>query len=87
MHFKTNSHGDTKTVGLNGFDLSCNTPAVVYNMNQPAKGDISAKFIPYTTAINLALIKETFSAKHDQISATKEEMQTLAVYPESVRCK
>lgn len=87
IHFKTAGYGETKMIKLSDFDFSCSAFPVVYNMNQPAKGDVSLKFIPYSTELNRQLITETFSAKSDQVSATKKEIDEMAVYPESVKCK
>jgi penicillin V acylase-like amidase (Ntn superfamily) len=87
VFFKTAGNPQQKSFRFSGFDFSCNMPAKVYVMNQPSSGDITTSFIPYSAALNRQLIETTFSTPHTRIPTTKQEIEDLIVYPESVVCK
>jgi penicillin V acylase-like amidase (Ntn superfamily) len=89
LFFKTVGNGDIRIVNLRKIDFDCASPSRVFDIEAPAKGDITRRFEPYSTELNLSMVKRTFEGfhEHDFMQSVTEPMQEyLARYPEMLPC-
>lgn len=74
----------TKRLSLRAFDLSCNAPSLMLDVNTPQEGDVAAAFTPYDPAANLALFR-TLVARYG-IEVSEEDAVGLMRHLESFEC-
>ncbi|MCX5752205.1 MAG: linear amide C-N hydrolase [Candidatus Krumholzibacteria bacterium] len=89
IHFKSVGNGDVRIVDLDGFDFSCAAPALVFDIEAPAKGDITGRFESYTTELNRGTVKRTFARYHENnfmMGVTDEMQEYLAQFPAMLKC-
>jgi hypothetical protein len=55
IHFQTKDSPTLKSIRLEAFDLSCNAPFKMLDVNTPLLEDVSKEFIPYDHDRNLAV--------------------------------
>jgi penicillin V acylase-like amidase (Ntn superfamily) len=87
--FRTAGSTDVRIVDLDRIDFDCAVPSRVFDIEAPAKGDITGRFEPYSTELNRAMVKRTFKGfqEHDFMKSVTEPMQEyLARYPEMLPC-
>ncbi|MBC7848587.1 MAG: linear amide C-N hydrolase, partial [Chitinophagaceae bacterium] len=58
IYFKTNEYTAIKILNFSGFDLSCNKPSKMFNMNQQTIGNINAKFTLLDTDLKRKLLDQ-----------------------------
>jgi len=87
IHFKTYDMPRIKTVNLKDFDFSCQTPSRVIDIDADKSGSVSSYFVEYSTEINRKLIYESFKNTQFLKGIPDEELDQLAAFPDSIRCK
>lgn len=72
---------------LKDFDFSCQSDVEVLDINGPGTGDVRSKFVPYTTALNRALIEETYAVYASYGVTTPEEtINEIIAFPDTTTC-
>lgn len=87
--FRSVGNGDVRIVDLEKLDFSCAAPSLVFDIETPAKGDITRRFESYTTEINRGTVKRTFARYHENnfmMGVTDEMQEYLARFPEMLEC-
>ncbi|MBW2703218.1 MAG: linear amide C-N hydrolase [Deltaproteobacteria bacterium] len=84
IHFRSRGHWQIKTVNFSHFDKSCRSPAMVLDMNQDLKGDVTDQFTPHSLAANRALVKKSLANIQSHLPKGTDE--SLARFPESFGC-
>lgn len=74
MYLKTADAPKLKTISLSQFDAKCSSGVQMADLNLALEGDITPKFIPYTSESNLSLVNQS------QI-LTAENKKKVASYP------
>ncbi len=84
VYFKSNTNETLRYFDLSNFDFSCTEQPLVYTENQGDEGDISDKFVAYTTEINKTYIKSGWD--YLEMTYTEDELNEFAQYPETFGC-
>jgi choloylglycine hydrolase len=87
VHFKTRVSSRLKTVSLKEFDLSCQVPSPVTDIDTNRTGDITGFFIPYSTEINKDLIYKSYRQTSFLKNTPDQIIEEHAKYPESIVCQ
>ncbi len=86
--FRTVGNRETRVVCMKDFSFACEAPAFALDLEAPLRGDVSARFEPYGTALNRRLVTATFARYRETgrvISSEAEAM--LGEYPDRCRCR
>lgn len=86
VHFRTSANTQIKQVDLSKFDLSCTTPVKVLNINSPQLGDVSQRFIKYSTSINRNLIEQSYRNTPFLADTPESEIDLESKHPETFSC-
>jgi hypothetical protein len=86
VHFRTSANTQIKRVDLSKFDFSCATPVKVMNINSPQTGDVSPRFIKYSTSINRKLIEESYRNTPFLANTPESEIDLESQHPETFSC-
>ena len=87
--FRSVGNRDFRIVDLEKLDFSCEAPALAFDIEARAKGDITLRFEKYTTELNRGTVKRTFARYHERnfMTGVTDEMQEyLARFPEMLKC-
>jgi len=87
--FRSVGNRDFRIVDLEKLDFGCEAPALVFDIEAPAKGDVTRRFESYTTELNRGTVKRTFERYHENnfMTGVTDEMQEyLARFPETLTC-
>lgn len=76
------SNNPFKTISLKNFDLSCQTPVMVFDMDSNGSGDVSLKFKTYTDSENHRMVLKSARA----LGLPDEMARIVAEYPQSTTC-
>ena len=87
IHFKTDANRGIKTIQFSVFDLACNKPAKMFNMNQNGKGDISNQFILSDKKIKQQILHQAVTESSNRVAISKKEEEELLGFEEGVTCK
>jgi choloylglycine hydrolase len=87
IHFKTDANRDIKTIRFADFDLACNKPARMFNMNQDGKGDISKQFILPDKKIKQQILHRAVTESSSHVTISKKEEEELLGFEAGVSCK
>jgi hypothetical protein len=63
LYLSTAKNADVRYFDINSFDYSCLTDVDVLDVNGEGSGDVRSRFVPYTTAINRALVEEALAPR------------------------
>ena len=87
--FKTHTNKKLRKLSLDDFDFSCDSPTPILNIEEGFEGDVSGRFVEYTTDGNRDLIKAVFG-RYKSVGFMKDMpefiMEIMATYPESMKC-
>lgn len=87
--FKTHKNRKPRRLRLDDFDYSCDSPTQILNIEGALEGDVSGRFVEYTTDMNRDLIKAAFG-HYKSVGFMKDMpqfiMEIMATYPESMKC-
>ncbi len=86
VYFRTKDSPKIKNVDVSSFDFSCSTSVKMLDMNMDAEGDVTKNFADYTRKGNRDLIERSFNGTDFLSNVPKEAKDSLAAYPEQMRC-
>jgi choloylglycine hydrolase len=87
LYYKTATNKDIRYVSLRDFDLSCNAPVYILDINTQDKGNVFDKFAPYTQQANAKLVRSTFKQYESHFGPTPEEiLKKIITYPATTKC-
>jgi choloylglycine hydrolase len=86
IYFKTASNKEIKQVQFSAFDLACNKPAKMFNMNQEGSGDISSRFILPDKKIKEQVLHQAVTESSDRVNITKKEEESLLGFEDGIKC-
>jgi penicillin V acylase-like amidase (Ntn superfamily) len=84
VHFRTAENPSLRHVSLREFDLSCESPLMMLDVNSPVKGDVRKHFKEYDRDVNLGVFS-SFCERWG-IEVTQEEAQSFMVFLEGFPC-
>ncbi|MBW1781923.1 MAG: linear amide C-N hydrolase [Deltaproteobacteria bacterium] len=87
VYFRTFTNKQIRFIDLHAFDLSCQAPVKVLDMNLDASGDMTDDFRDYTPQLNLDLIRHSFKETSFLRNVPDSFIEELAKYPEHAPCK
>jgi penicillin V acylase-like amidase (Ntn superfamily) len=87
IHFKTEENKNIKTIQLSMFDLACNQPAKMFNMNQDVKGDVSKQFVLNDKKLKKQIMAQVVQESSSRVPISKKEEEELLVFEEGVSCR
>ena len=82
IYFRTSVNYQIRYLDLKSFDFSCATPVKVLDINTGLSGDVTNKFIDYTTEINRDLVEKL----KNSYNAPAKKIEAIWLYPESTLC-
>jgi penicillin V acylase-like amidase (Ntn superfamily) len=85
IHYKTQTNRETRVLNVGDFDFSCDKPSLYIDIDENFKDETSG-FRPYSREKNLQMIDKAFSQVDFLQSTPKEERETLARYPDTMKC-
>jgi penicillin V acylase-like amidase (Ntn superfamily) len=85
IHFKTRESPTEKTLDLSRLDFSCSRPARVIDVNTPASGDLSGKFMDYSAELNAGLVNKSLATGFAHLPP--ETIERTSRYPDSAVCR
>ncbi len=86
VYFQTYGNPQRRFFDFQSFDLSCENPIKVLDINANFKGDVTNHFKDYTRQINYDLIRNSFKKTTVFNDMPEETLKRLARYPESNLC-
>lgn len=84
VYFRTRAKMRVKSLALAHFDLSCQSPVKVLDIDADIAGDVSPKLVDYTQAANGALVAKSLAPLKDDLPPTAAEQ--LTAYPAMLPC-
>ena len=89
VRFRTVGRPDIRILRLERCDFSCDSPALVLDLETEIEGDVAGRFVPWTTELNRELIGRTFKRYEEEsfMSLSAEAQDYLARYPERFECR
>jgi penicillin V acylase-like amidase (Ntn superfamily) len=87
INFRSHGYGEIKTVSFSSFDFSCTSSARMFNINQPAKGDISNSFKDFSINESKPLLEAAVNESKDQVTIPEENKQAILNYSREIKCK
>ena len=84
VHFRTVASPQVKRLSLRSFDLSCEAPLLMMDVNVELEGDVEQSFKPYDHDINLKIFRD--SCDRMGIDVSKEVAVDLMRFFESFEC-
>jgi penicillin V acylase-like amidase (Ntn superfamily) len=85
--YTTERNPARRSVSLKDFDLSCNTPAQILDINAPGAGDMRRRFQPYTYEENARIARvmlRKWAAANNPLSET--DLATILNYHATMQC-
>jgi choloylglycine hydrolase len=86
IHFRTDVHRPLRYVAMGAFDFDCTRGVKLLDIDTRLEGDVSMKFKPYSTAVNLAFITRTYAASSVTRGTPSDEVNAVANHPETAKC-
>jgi penicillin V acylase-like amidase (Ntn superfamily) len=86
LHFRTSTNTQIKHVDFSKFDFSCATPVKVLNVNSTQLGDVSQRFIKYSTSINHNLVQQSYQSTPFLADTPQSEIDLVSEHPETFSC-
>lgn len=85
VYFRTYSSAGIKSVALSDFDLGCESPTMLLDINHAATGDVADAFTPYNSEQNRNLLNVSMAPIASQIPPGT--VDRVVSYPEQVVCE
>ena len=82
--FRSAASPTVKHLSLNAFDLSCEAPLLMLDVNAVLKGDVEQRFTPYDHDVNLKVFS-TFCDRYG-IEVSEEDAVSLIEHFDSFEC-
>lgn len=90
VHFKTLKKSNIKVIRLRDFDFSCDSPVKVLDIHTKGKGDVSKRFIDYSTELNREMVFAVFNRYRSENFMTDipdAALEIISKFPGSLKCK
>ncbi|RJR27425.1 MAG: linear amide C-N hydrolase [Candidatus Latescibacterota bacterium] len=89
VRFRTVGRPDIRILKLERCDFSCESPALMLDLETEIEGDVAGRLVRWTTELNRDLIGRTFKryAEESFMSLSAEAQDYLARYPERFECR
>jgi hypothetical protein len=87
LHYFTERNPERRTVALGAFDLSCDTPAQILDINAPGSGDVGAAFAPFSFEENARVARamlDRWAERHGPMAPA--DLETILRYHERQTC-
>lgn len=85
IYFKSTAHPELRFFRLDACDFSCRTPSKILDMNAPLSGDVTDRFVNYTTRINEALIIKAWRDLGYKV-IYRPALRMVSRYPMTFKC-
>lgn len=82
IYFRTLNNPNIRYLSFDSFDFSSGTQSKVLDLNADLSGDVTAKFVDYSTKINEALIKSAWE-EMGYINIFLPALHLISHYPET----
>jgi penicillin V acylase-like amidase (Ntn superfamily) len=86
IHFRTRQSRNIKTIDVRAFDYSCAAPVRIFDVNARDAGDVTAKFVDYTSRANRDLIERSFTGTPFLKDVSPAARDLIAVSTENFGC-
>ena len=86
VQFRTRQNKEVKTIDLAGVNFACRGSADWIEIQQPAGGNVTASFQPYSYQRNLQLVRSTFSQIDFLQNLPEDVVVGVAKHPSLSRC-
>jgi choloylglycine hydrolase len=86
VHFRTSENTQIKRIDFAKFDFSCGTSVKVFNINGAQSGDVSQRFIKYSTSINRNLVQQSYRNTPFLTNTPEAEIDLVSKHPETFSC-
>jgi choloylglycine hydrolase len=86
IQFKTQRFNQVKMLSFSAFDLNCPAVPKVWDMNQPATGNINNRFEDFSRAFNRRIIETAARESKKEITISQEEQESLWIYAAGIKC-
>lgn len=87
IHFKTSGVTSVRKVNFRHFDFSCASSSLSFDMNEAAKGDVSALFKPLRSETNSRILTRAARETSRHIRLNDDEVRYLVNYARNISCK
>ena len=87
IYFKTNTQQGVKSVNFSSFDFQCSQKPMSLELNTSVSGDVSMKFLPFSSVINLKTVKKSFAESMDRISVPASYSEKIVDYQQKITCR
>ncbi len=84
VHFRTVDNTDIRRLSLRSFDLTCEAPLLMLDVNAQLEGNIDREFRPYDSETNLKIFRKNCEKLGVEVS--KEAAEGLMGLFESFKC-
>lgn len=87
LHYVTQRNPVVRSVCLRDFDLSCDEPTRILDINAHGTGDVAGRFVPFAHEENARIARATlqkWAARHG--AASQEEVETTLNYHLTMEC-
>jgi choloylglycine hydrolase len=86
IYFRTYTRPDIRYVDLGPLDFSCRTPVQMMDINKRAAGDVTGKFMNYTSEANRELVGKAFDVFWFLRRHRDKALDILSNYPDTTVC-
>jgi choloylglycine hydrolase len=86
IHFRTLYNQRIRTVMLDQFDYSCDTPVMTLNVNGNGDGNVSQDFLEYTFEMNRNLVTKVFGSVDFLKEIPAAELEYIYCHPATTMC-
>jgi penicillin V acylase-like amidase (Ntn superfamily) len=87
VYFKTLDFSSVKSFSFKGFDFSCSSMPLMYNLNQAGSGDISKNFTPPDMKVKKAVLDRAVAESAAQVGIGEAEKKYLLEFEASISCQ
>lgn len=85
IHFRSRANPSLRHLAFDGFDYSCLSPSLSLDWNAEGSGDITSRFVGYSTATNESLIRRAWNGLgYGDVYPPAVEL--ISRYPDSFLC-
>ncbi|MBW2139122.1 MAG: linear amide C-N hydrolase [Deltaproteobacteria bacterium] len=86
VYFRTSSKEKVRYVSLRSFDLSCESPVLVLDVNRGLQGNVGNMFTQYTKKINRLLVQGAFGGMSFGTVERQKVLDLITAYPQASIC-
>jgi penicillin V acylase-like amidase (Ntn superfamily) len=87
IHFKSLASAGIKTVAFNSFDFFCSATPRMFDINKPAKGEVSGFFQDFSVAGNQPFLETAIRESQGQVKISEETREAILNYNREIKCR